>query len=162
MGLFKDLVGSTPNDQFTRARWDAVLASLDINSAVDDDGEHVADWENMRMWFGARGDQDEIMMIRAVWDVRPPLEAHDRLAVRLSQWNSDTLWPKAFVVRGEEAMIVVGDHAVDMEPGVTDDLLRQQVKRMVATSNQLFEMLAEEFPDIVAWHEQRMARLRQS
>lgn len=162
MGLFKDLVGSTPNDQFTRARWASVLTTLDINNGVDEDGEYVADWEIMRLWFGARGDQDEIMMIRAVWDVRAPLDAHDRLVARLNQWNSDTLWPKAFVVRGEEAMIVVGDHAIDMEPGVSDDLLRQQVQCVVATSNQLFETLAEEFPDIVAWHQERMDRMRQS
>ena len=62
---------------FNRERWDEVLKGLEINFGIDDDGDRFGDWEVMRLWFLVEGASDDLMAIRSMWDVRPPVEAYD-------------------------------------------------------------------------------------
>ena len=136
---------------FSKERWDGVLKSLEINFALDDDQDRFADWENMRVWFLVEGNNNDLMAMRSMWDVRPPIESYDFLVEALNSWNRDHFWPKASVVRGEEQLGVFGDLVIDIETGVSDDFLRQQVRCMVGTSGQLYEFLAETFPESSGW-----------
>lgn len=132
---------------FTKDRYDAVLKSLDVNYAVDDDGDRFGDWEDMRLWFLAEGADNELLAMRAMWDVRPPVAAYDYIVEALNSWNRDHFWPKASVTRGEDYLGVFGDLVIDLSTGATDDFLRQQVRCMIGTSGQLFEYLAKAFPE---------------
>jgi Putative bacterial sensory transduction regulator len=136
---------------FTKERWADVLQSLEINFGVDTDGDRFGDWEVMRMWFLVEGEKDDLMAIRSMWDVRPPVEAYDFLVEALNTWNRDHFWPKASVTRGEDHLGVFGDLVIDVETGVTDDFLRQQVRCMIGTSAQLYEYLAGAFPESKDW-----------
>ena len=62
---------------FNRERWDGVLKNLEVNFGIDDDGDRFGDWEFMRLWFLVEGANDDLMAIRSMWDVRPPVEAYD-------------------------------------------------------------------------------------
>ena len=44
-----------------------------------------------------------------------------------------------------------GDLVIDVETGVTDEFLAQQVRCMIGTSNQLYTYLAEAFPESKDW-----------
>lgn len=136
---------------FNRERWDAVLNSLEIKFGLDDDGDRFADWETMRLWFLVEGNDNDLMAMRSMWDVRPPVASYDFILEAVNSWNRDHFWPKASVVRGEEHLGVFGDLVIDVETGVTDDFLRQQVRCMVGTSGQLYEYLAEQFPESKDW-----------
>lgn len=152
MSIFSNMTaGDGGNTPFTEKRWPAVLTSLDINHGVDDDGDCAADWDGVRVWFEARGEQKEILSVKAIWDFRPPLEAYQRLALETCEWNASHLWPRAFVVRGEEDCLVIGDLDIDCETGVTDEFLRQQVRCILATSFELFEHLGKTFPEHTSW-----------
>ncbi|MBP6997596.1 MAG: YbjN domain-containing protein [Phycicoccus sp.] len=152
MGLF-DKVAPAPagSPPFAKDRWPAILQSMDINFGTDGDGDYVADWDGIRVWFMARGDQGEIMFIQALWDVRPPLGEADRVAVVLNAWNSQKIWPKASVSRTESECLVFGELALDLETGASDDFLRQQVRCVLSTSFSLVEYLVEELPEHTTW-----------
>ena len=91
------------------------------------------------------------MAIRSMWDVRPPVASYDFVLEALNSWNRDHFWPKASITRGEENLGVFGDLVIDIETGVTDDFLRQQVRCMVGTSVQLYEYLTTTFPESKEW-----------
>lgn len=136
---------------FTKERWDAVLKSLEINFALDDDQDRFADWETMRVWFLVEGNNNDLMAMRSMWDIRPPISSYDFIVEALNSWNRDHFWPKASVTRGEEYLGIFGDLVIDIETGVSDDFLRQQVRCMIGTSGQLYEFLTETFPESKDW-----------
>ncbi len=151
MGLFSDITsGSTP-EPFTGNRWPRVLTSMDINFSTDSDGDHLAEWDDMRVWFEGCGSRGEIMVIRAIWGLRPPHEAFDAILRHLNDWNANTFWPRAFVHRLEKHLVVIGDHNINMETGIDDEFLCQQVTCMLAATSRLFEQLAEAFPESKRW-----------
>jgi len=141
----------TAPQPMTRERWGEVLQSLEVNVAIDDDGDRFGDWEAMRIWFLVEGATNDLIAIRSMWDIRPPVEAYDFVVEALNTWNRDHFWPKASVTRGEEHLGVFGDLVIDIETGVSDDFLRQQVRCMIGTSAQLFQYLGEAFPESKDW-----------
>jgi len=143
--------GPTGPEPFSKERWDGVLKSLEVNFDIDEDGDRFGDWEVMRLWFLVEGANDDLMAIRSMWDIRPPVEAYDFLVEAVNTWNRDHFWPKTSVTRGEEHLGVFGDLVIDIESGVDDDFLRQQVRCMIGTSNQLYSYLAEAFPESTEW-----------
>lgn len=136
---------------FNKERWDAVLTSLEVNFAIDEDGDLFGDWESMRLWFLVAGDKNDLMAMRSMWDIRPPIEAYDYMVEAINSWNRDHFWPKAIVTRGEQHLGIFGDLVIDIETGVTDDFLRQQVRCMIGMSDQLYTYLAELFPESKNW-----------
>lgn len=77
MGIFSQMnntSGAAP--AFDGSRWEPVLRSMDIKFGTDDEGDHFGDWDGARVWFEAKGEQREILVVRAVMDVRPPLDAY--------------------------------------------------------------------------------------
>mgnify|MGYP000989607491 CR=1 FL=1 len=53
--------------------------------------------------------------------------------------------------RGEQHLGIFGDLVIDIETGVTDDFLRQQVRCMIGMSDQLYAYLTELFPESKNW-----------
>lgn len=136
---------------FTKERWDGILTSLDIKFATDDDNDRFGDWDDMRIWFMVEGQNNDLMAIRSLWDVRPPAADFERLVVAANEWNAGHFWPKASVSQSNERCMLFGDLVIDIETGATDDFLRQQVRCMVGTSGQLFEFFTEKFPESKGW-----------
>ncbi|MEZ5090279.1 MAG: YbjN domain-containing protein [Micropruina sp.] len=104
MTMFSNWESNQPQQPppFNRERWDTILNSLEISFAVDEDDDRFADWEDMRIWFLVEGTNNDLMAIRSMWDVRPPVASYDFDAEALNSWNQDHFWPKASITRGEE------------------------------------------------------------
>lgn len=154
MGLFDKYTATDAPQPFTVKRWPAVLDAMEIKHLVDeDDGECLADWDDMRTIFGSDGEDDEIMRIRAYWHVRPPMEAYPALLEFANEWNADHIWPRTIAMRLEnDAQILMGtDLNIDLETGATDDFLRMQVTCFISTSGQFFSELQSAFPEYTGW-----------
>lgn len=153
MGLFSSRGAAPTQPTFNAARLGPVLEALDINYATDDDGNHVGDWDTCRMYFEATGEQNEILGLRAYWDFRPTNDDFTRLVLTANHWNATRRWPRALIVPGEDDVrpLVAVDLVFDLEPGVSDELLRQTVMCFVSTSLDFFDHLANEFPEHTGW-----------
>lgn len=153
MGMFASRGTAPEAPAFNAARLVPVLESLDINFGTDDDGAHLGDWDNCRLYFEASGESDEILTLRGYWDFRPPVEAFDRVVAVVNDWNVSRRWPRALAVPGEDDRlpIVGADLLLDLEPGISDELLRQQVLCFVSTTLDLFEHMGQAFPEHTGW-----------
>lgn len=155
MGLFDKIDSKTvsgPTPKFSKVRLPAILAGMDIGHQVDDDGDVMADWDNLRVFFESGGEDGEILVLRSAWDFRPALETHAQLLPWLNEWNVSHYWPRIGAIQGEEQCIVVTDLVVDLEFGATDDFIRQQIRCFLTTSFQAYEELEGAFPEHKQWH----------
>lgn len=111
----------------------------------------IAEWDDFRASFGVRGEMNEILFLSAVWDVRPPIERYDDLAIATNEWRNSRHWPVVSVTRGRKYCKVRTDLAVDMETGTTDALLKSQIKCFLSTTISFYEWFAEQFPEHDRW-----------
>lgn len=137
------------NRPFNAERLPSVLDALGIRYDRDADGDVYADWEGMRVWFLAPGDQNEILAMRALWDHRPPAEVFARVESLVNDWNANRFWPRASAALRDEHVVVAADLIIDLETGASDDFLAHQVRCMVGTCHAWVEYLAEAFPEVV-------------
>ena len=153
MGLFSKQGATSEPPAFSSARLGPVLEGLGINFAVDDDGTHLGDWDNCRIFFEATGEKNELLHFRAYWDIRPPADEFVNLVLFANEWNLSRRWPRMFVAPGDdETLPLVGtDMVIDLETGATDPFLTQQVQCFVTTALDGFEFLSQQFPEHTAW-----------
>lgn len=137
--------------RFDGSRLGPVLDELGIKYGRDDDGDVFADWEDMRMWFLAAGQDHEILAMRAIWDHRAPADHYDSLVSHANDWNSAKMWPRMSVALRDDRVVAGADLIVDLETGATDAFLRQQVRCMIGTCLDLLEFLAEAYPHHREW-----------
>lgn len=142
---------SNVNTPFNGDRIPPVLERLGITFATDEDGDLYADWDGMRLWLLAPGQQGEILAMRALWDYRAPVEEYARMVSILNDWNSTKFWPRASCAIRDERIVVGSDLVIDLETGASDEFLEQQVRCMVATSGEFLDYLAEAFPAHRSW-----------
>ena len=108
MGLFSKQGATSEPPAFSSARLGPVLEGLGINFAVDDDGTHLGDWDNCRIFFEATGEKNELLHFRAYWDIRPPADEFVSLVLSANEWNLSRRWPRMFVAPGDvEATLAV-------------------------------------------------------
>lgn len=154
MGIFSKMTGEAgASPAFHRDRWPGILTSMEIKHGVDEDGDCIADWDGARVFFEGRGEKAEILVIRGIWDIRPPAEAYERLALFTCKWNADHLWPRAYVYKHDDdnECLVLGDLIIDGETGVSDEFLRQQVRCALSTIFEMFEEIGKAFPEHTGW-----------
>lgn len=152
MGIFSQMnntSGAAP--AFDGSRWEPVLRSMDIKFGTDDEGDHFGDWDGARVWFEAKGEQREILVVRAVMDVRPPLDAYASVALVANDWNGEHMWPRTYVVRTDTECVIVADLVIDLETGASDDFLRQQVRCALSTAFEFAEHLPKVLPESAGW-----------
>lgn len=154
MGIFSSMNAAAGSGAaaFNRSRWAPVLQSLDIKFATDDDGDHFGDWDGVRVWFECRGNDEEVLVARAIWDIRPPLDAYEQVALATNLWNSEHMWPRVYVYRGDSECLVMADLVIDCETGASDDFVRQQVRCLLSTAFELVEYLPTVLPESASWH----------
>jgi hypothetical protein len=108
-------------------------------------------WGDHLMEFLLYGEHDEVLQVRAHWG--RPLGVDQRPAVldALNAHASGRLWPKAYVdVDDDGELLVLAEHAIDYEHGVTDEQLDLHLACALNASLGLFEELDRQFPAAVA------------
>lgn len=140
-----------PDQPFNAARYAPVLTQLGVQFGQDPGGNLYADWEDLRLWFLAVGQADEIMAMRLRWDYRPPAELFGAVLPTLNDWNNGHFWPRATASVHEGRVVVAADLVVDLETGASDEMLVQQVRCMVGTGLEFVRFLAEAHPQYKEW-----------
>lgn len=140
-----------PDQPFDATRYAPVLDQLGVQYGQDPNGNLYADWEGLRLWFLARGEQNEIMAMRLQWDYWPPVDQFDALLSTLNDWNNRKFWPRASASVHEGRVIVAADLVVDLETGASDEMLVQQVRCIVGTGLEFTRFLAETYPQHREW-----------
>lgn len=153
MALFSKYSGSaTEESPFGLDRYPTALNALEVNFGTDDDGDHLADWDGLRLWFVARGNDQEMLVIQGHLDERPPEGDRAEVLAALNEWNREKFFPKAYVHEPHEGFLPIStDVTVDLETGATDAMVKQQVMLAISTNLQLVDFLQEKFPNRDAW-----------
>ena len=64
-----------------------------------------------------------------------------------NEWNIHTIWPKTYAVANDvNEVVIMTEHSVDYEHGVTDAQISQHIACAISTGTQFFEYLNETFP----------------
>ena len=135
------------NEPFEATRYAAVLDALGVRYSTDSDGDLYADWEDMRVWFLAAGERQEVLAVRMIWDHRAPAELFEEIVGAVTDWNANKFWPRGSVALRDERVVVGADLVVDLETGATDAMIIQQVRCMEFTDH-----LAEAYPQHTEWN----------
>jgi hypothetical protein len=126
---------------------DMIKAALDARGFtyfVDDDGDIVGNFQGNLVYFFRLGERKEILQIRGMMQHVFAVEDVPRLYAFCNDWNSNQLWPKAYVhVTDDGAAAVVGEVTNDWEHGVTPEQLDQVLLCGIATGVRLGEALGE-------------------
>lgn len=120
----------------------ALLRRHGFRYFVDDEGDVGGLWEGARVYFPVRGGAQEMLFVRAYYDRR--LDASRRVEVMalLDEWNRERVYPKVYSSLDDSgALRVMGEVALDCEPGVTLDYLHHMIGVSVATALQFGEFL---------------------
>lgn len=134
------------------------LETLDISFGVDSDGDLVAHWDGMRVWFMATGSEDTVLRIMAGWSVHPPMRMLPSLLPAINDWNVTKRYPVAVVEQLDDQLLqVLGDMNIDLTAGCTDEFLSRQIQVMVGTSLEFFSHLSGQFPEHVTWYDAETA-----
>ena len=140
------------NEPFDATRYAAILDALGVRYSTDSDGDLYADWEDMRVWFLAAGERQEVLAVRMIWDHRAPAELFEEIVGAVNDWNANKFWPRGSVALRDERVVVGADLVVDLETGATDAMIIQQVRCMVGTSIEFTDHLAEAYPQHTEWN----------
>ncbi|MBO0871177.1 MAG: YbjN domain-containing protein, partial [Micromonosporaceae bacterium] len=98
----------------------AVLNERGDSYRVDDDGSVGGRWEKTTIWFYPTGGEGHILQARSLTERRFPSQREAALYEFCNSWNRDRLIPTAYVYQHDDGTLgVVGDHCVDLRPGVT-------------------------------------------
>ncbi len=149
MGFFTKPAGAVAtgaNTPVTRERVAAILEAADWNIGVDGDGDVFGTWDGHLFYFFLLGERDEILQVRGRWAGDAPAGAQAELLPFLDEHHRDRLWPKVYTREESESTGVYAEMSTDLEFGVADDQLEQLLKCALFTSLQLFDRLAEAFP----------------
>jgi hypothetical protein len=126
---------------------------LDDNSLrhfVDDEGDVGRVWGGRLFYFFLFGHHQEILQVRGHWQREAAIERLGEILEFCNQWNTDRVWPKAYVRVSDLGRVhVVAEVAIDFEHGATDDQLGQTLRCGLSTGSMLFDALDEQYPDPV-------------
>ncbi|EYR63342.1 hypothetical protein N866_01205 [Actinotalea ferrariae CF5-4] len=118
---------------------------------VDSDGDVGGLWRGRLFYFFCFGERSEILQVRGQWNREFSIERLTEVLEICNLWNSERLWPKAYVrVRDDGMVHVTCEVATDLEHGVTDDQLGQLVQCGLSSASVFFDELDELYPDPAA------------
>ncbi|MDR0989931.1 MAG: YbjN domain-containing protein [Propionibacteriaceae bacterium] len=130
----------------SRERIEQALQRHSWSYQVDSDGDVGGIWNGNTFYFFVTGEQDEILHIQSRWHVTLDIDQRLEALQAIDDWHRERLWPKAYTqVDDRGNVIIVAEHAVDWEFGLTDDQLFQTLLCAVAASLGLFDYLAQHF-----------------
>ncbi|MDR2703445.1 MAG: YbjN domain-containing protein [Cellulomonadaceae bacterium] len=150
-----ELVGSMgldPNfpSPVTHARLAAWLKDNNYSYFVDSDGDLGGLWDNRMFHFLILGD-GTAFQIRGQWNRFGNMDRIEDLLNVVNEWNSDRIWPKAYVrVRDDGTIVVCTDLTITADSGLSEPQLDLQLRCGLATSAAFFDSLEVQFPDSIA------------
>lgn len=87
-----------------------LLDQMELSYGTDDEGDLFAPYENFRVFFMFRGDEQELFAVRTYYDRVFDIEEKPRLQDIADEWNRETLWPKVYTHTDEEGQVrLVGE-----------------------------------------------------
>ncbi|MFV0427945.1 MAG: YbjN domain-containing protein [Arachnia sp.] len=157
MGFFsKDgavtAIGDAPRP-LSRDRIKQILEQLEVTYSVDSDADIGAGWEEGSFFFLVEGQSEELLCVRGQWRGRLTAGEYPEAVMACNEWNQQTRWPKTYARESEGSVFLNAELNVDLEGGVTDTQLRQQLQCVIATGLDFFEKLNTKFP--AAWEQYR-------
>ncbi|GIG70463.1 YbjN domain-containing protein [Phytomonospora endophytica] len=122
-----------------------LLTGFDIKHAVDDDGDVLAYWDDVRVYFMFREEGEErVFSVRTFYDRRYEADDRRRLLSAVDDWNRRTLWPKVHTHTFEDGTLsCVGEIFLYAGFGVTRDHIEHSLKRWIGACLDVDEMLQE-------------------
>jgi len=122
-----------------------VLDRLDVKHAVDEDGDVLAYWDDVRLYFMFREEGEErIFSLRTFYDRRYEADERARLVGTVDDWNRRTFWPKVHTHAFPDGTLsCVGEIFLYAGFGVTAAHFEHSLKRWIAASLDFDEHLQE-------------------
>jgi hypothetical protein len=127
-----------------------MMGRLGWRFMIDDDGDVYASFSGQPTWFEQRGQQNELFVVLARWDVSLPRDQGWAALSVINQFNRETSFASAFLVDLPEQgyASVMCSLVLDCECGVTDKQLALHARDAVSGAAQLFKLMAQTFPDL--------------
>lgn len=129
---------------------DRIKERLDARGSsygVDSDGDIGGYWDGHLFYFFIVGGDEEILQIRGRWNREIDPGQFDALVTLANQFNTDKLFPKAYVRKDDEGKVhVFAEHTVDYEHGATDEQLDLHFGSAIGSTVRFFEQLDELYP----------------
>lgn len=145
----------------TKQRIEAALSTDGVNYGNDSDGDIISVWDENPFWFLLIGNESPILRISAKWKAWLPAASQTAATEAVNEWHNSRLFPRVLVSTDADGDVFFGiDRNVDLEFGITDAQLRNELNTTIRAGLQFFEFLEERFPNAVAAAEEYRAASR--
>lgn len=145
----------------TTQRIEAALSADGVNFGNDGDGDIISVWDENPFWFLLIGNESPILRISAKWKAWLPSTSRTAAMDTINEWHNSRLFPRVLLTSDADGDVFFGvDRNVDLEFGVTDAQLRNELSTTIRAGLQFFEFLEERFPNAVAAAEEYRAAAR--
>ena len=142
-------------------RIESALSADGVNYGNDGDGDIVSVWDDNPFWFLLIGNDTPILRISAKWKAWLPAVSQTAAMDAVNEWHNSRLFPRVLLTSDADGDVFFGvDRNVDLEFGVTDAQLRNELSTTIRAGLQFFEFLEERFPNAVAAAEEYRAAAR--
>lgn len=153
LDVIEDVTGveepvDAPPTPLTSARVVRWLHRQGFSYFLDSDGDVGGLWRSRLYYFLLLGTDGEILQVRGAWNREIAIERLEEVLEFCNDWNTDRLWPKAYLrVRDDGMVHVFAETTVDLEHGVTDRQLDLLLQCGLSTGSALFDSLDQLYPD---------------
>ncbi len=132
----------------TQERMKGWLTQNGFHFFIDSDEDLGGIWDSRVFFFLLMGDESEILQIRSQWNREVTIERIDEVLSFCNEWNTERIWPKAYVRVRDNGMIqTCAEMSVDLEKGVTDAQLGIQLGCGLNSQTVFWNALDELYPD---------------
>lgn len=138
------------------------LESMEVKFGEDEDGDIVALFDDHYFLFRVSGKNDDVLRIDGRWRAWLPADRRMDAIEAANEWNDNHLFPRAGVSSDNDGDTILRvDRMADLEFGVTDAQLRNELSVAISTGVEYFEFVEDRFPGAVeaaeAWRAARRA-----
>lgn len=135
----------------TTQRIENALTADGVNFGSDGDGDIISVWDENPFWFLLIGTESPILRVSAKWKAWLPAVSQAAAMDAVNEWHNSRLFPRVLVSTDADGDVFFGiDRNVDLEFGITDAQLRNEINTTIRAGLQFFEFLEERFPEAVA------------
>ena len=115
---------------------------------IDVDGDVGGLWHSRVFFFFLFGEHKEIIQVRGQWNREIAIDRIEEVLEFCNEWNSDMVWPKAYIRMPDSGMIqVCAEVSGDFEQGITDEQLAVQLMAALGSQSHFFDGLDGLYPD---------------
>lgn len=126
------------------------LVEHGVAFGVDEDGDPGARWDDHLFFLLRLGENREYLQVRGRWVGNLRATLLGEVLSALNEWNTERIWPKAYVRVEDDHLGVYCEHTVDYALGLTDGQLDLHLGCGVSTALGLFALLDAAYPEAAA------------